>query len=85
MRKKRTKSTGGFGARHGRKVRKVVESVERDKFYRYTCPNCGGVSIKRKGSGIWKCTKCGLVSAGGAYKPQTAMGKSASVIRTSNK
>jgi len=34
---------------------------------RYTCPFCGKDTIKRQVTGIWKCSACKKISAGGAY------------------
>lgn len=75
---KRTKkvgSSGRFQARYGVRARtriRQVESIQREK---HICPNCGQLSVKRFGTGIWKCRKCGTSFAGGAYLPKTEGGQ----------
>ncbi|UCD92277.1 MAG: 50S ribosomal protein L37Ae [Methanobacteriota archaeon] len=69
---KRTKKvgpTGKYGPRYGVKVRKRLKEVETAKSRKYICPNCNHQSVKRVGTGIWKCRRCNLVFAGGAYRP----------------
>jgi large subunit ribosomal protein L37Ae len=69
---KRTKKVGAagkYGARYGVRVRKRLNKIETDKSKRYACPNCKHESVKRKGTGIWKCGRCDLVFAGGAFRP----------------
>jgi len=43
---------------------------------KYKCPQCSYLSIKRIGTGIWKCRKCGYTIAGGTYIPFTSVGRS---------
>lgn len=64
-------STGRFGPRYGRFIRKRVRDVEQISKAVHTCPRCDTVSVKRKGTGIWECRKCSFKFAGGAYVPVT--------------
>ena len=80
---KRTKkvgSAGRFGARYGVLVRNLVRDIEKVQRAKYVCPSCGHKKVKRESAGIWKCRKCGLVFAGGAYMPRTDMGQTAERI-----
>jgi len=72
---KRTKKVGAagkYGARYGVRVRKRLKQIEADKSKRYVCPNCHQESVKRIGTGIWRCRKCDVVFAGGAYRPSVS-------------
>jgi large subunit ribosomal protein L37Ae len=62
-----TGSSGRFGCRYGRFVRKRVK-ISRAL---HRCPKCDMESVARKGTGIWECRKCGYKFAGGAYQPTT--------------
>ncbi|MDH7592872.1 MAG: 50S ribosomal protein L37ae [Methanomicrobiales archaeon] len=64
-------SAGRFGPRYGRFIRKRVVEVERISRARHPCPRCDTISVKREGTGIWRCRKCGFRFAGGAYVPVT--------------
>ncbi|MDD1669339.1 MAG: 50S ribosomal protein L37ae [Methanomicrobiales archaeon] len=66
-----SRSAGRFGPRYGRFIRKRVVEVEDLSRATHTCPSCDQVAVKRKGTGIWECRKCGFKFAGGAYVPQT--------------
>ncbi|HDH44564.1 MAG TPA: 50S ribosomal protein L37ae [Thermococcus sp.] len=80
---KRTKkvgSAGRFGARYGVLVRNLVRDIEKAQRAKHVCPSCGHKRVKRESAGIWKCRKCGLVFAGGAYMPRTDMGQTAERI-----
>jgi len=74
--KGRTGSAGRFGARYGRVARKRVAEIEDDMNDDHTCPECGGDTIDREGTGIWGCRRCGHKFAGGTYRPETPGGKS---------
>jgi large subunit ribosomal protein L37Ae len=66
-----TGSAGRFGPRYGRFIRKRVTETERVSKAKHRCPRCDTVAVRRKGTGIWECRKCGFKFAGGAYTPQT--------------
>jgi large subunit ribosomal protein L37Ae len=66
-----TGSAGRFGPRYGRFIRKRVTETERVSRATHRCPRCDTVAVRRKGTGIWLCRKCGFKFAGGAYTPQT--------------
>lgn len=61
--------SGKFGPRYGVKVRKQIQAVEMEKTKRHTCPRCKHKSVKRISTGIWKCRRCNLTFASGAYSP----------------
>ena len=64
-------SSGRFGPRYGRFVRKRVSDMEKISKAAHRCPRCDVMAIRREGTGIWGCRKCGFKFAGGAYQPQT--------------
>ncbi|MEX0920996.1 MAG: 50S ribosomal protein L37ae [Candidatus Pacearchaeota archaeon] len=66
---KKTKSAGRFGARHGRRVRAKLVSVESKQKVKQKCPFCGKLGAKRVSKGIWECPrkKCAKRFASGAY------------------
>jgi len=66
-----TGSAGRFGCRYGRFIRKRVNEMEKISHAVHPCPRCEVVAVKRRGTGIWECRKCGYKYAGGAYTPQT--------------
>lgn len=63
--------------RYGASIRKRQAEVRRNKTAAYACDSCGRESVRRIGTGIWKCRHCGAVFAGGAYTFKTAAGESA--------
>jgi len=69
---RKTRSAGRFGVRYGRKNRKLVADIEDKMHANYKCSQCGLIAIKRIGTAIWRCTKCGYTFAGGTYIPQTS-------------
>ena len=74
---KRTKKvgiSGKYGVRYGVRVRKRMADVESARVQKYQCPKCLTQNVKRTDTGIWKCRKCNLVFAGGAYVPQITVG-----------
>ncbi len=58
-------------------IRKKVLQIEVKQKGRHRCPRCKSlVKMERIAFGIWKCPpKCGYTFAGGAWAPQTIMGK----------
>ena len=66
---KKTKSSGRFGARYGKKIRDKLVKVETKQRVKQKCPFCEKGGAKRLSSGIWQCTrkKCDKKFAGGAY------------------
>ena len=60
--------------RYGRKIRKAVAEIEERTRGSHTCPKCERISVKRIGTGIWKCTKCGYTFTGGTYVSRTSVG-----------
>ncbi|MGC9443921.1 MAG: 50S ribosomal protein L37ae [Candidatus Methanospirareceae archaeon] len=74
---KKTKSAGRFGVRYGRKIRRAITSIESRTKAAHVCPSCEHPSVRRIGTGIWQCRKCGYTFTGGTYIPHTALGISA--------
>ncbi len=68
-RKKEVGSAGRFGPRYGKKVRKIVSSIEKIQKQRNICPKCNMPYVKRVAKGIWECKKCKIKFAGLAYMP----------------
>ncbi|KAF7309967.1 60S ribosomal protein [Mycena indigotica] len=79
---KRTKKvgiTGKYGTRYGASLRKQVKRMEISQHARYTCTFCGKDSVKRTAVGIWNCSSCKKVIAGGAWTVATT---SAATVRS---
>jgi len=68
-RTKKVGSAGRLGPRYGTKIRKLVVEVEKKLKESYNCPSCGAPKVKRVGSSIWQCRRCGTKFAGAAYTP----------------
>ncbi|NYT04764.1 MAG: 50S ribosomal protein L37ae [Methanomicrobiales archaeon] len=66
-----TGSSGRFGPRYGRFIRKRVTEVEKVSRALHICPRCETRAVSRQGTGIWECRKCSYKFAGGTYVPQT--------------
>lgn len=62
-------SAGRFGARYGKKVRKIVAEIEKLQRRRHVCPSCKMPYVKRISTGIYYCKKCKIKFAGKAYYP----------------
>ncbi|KAJ7252500.1 ribosomal L37ae protein family-domain-containing protein [Mycena rebaudengoi] len=79
---KRTKKvgiTGKYGTRYGASLRKQVKRMEISQHARYTCTFCGKDTVKRTAVGIWNCSSCRKVIAGGAWTVSTT---SAATVRS---
>jgi len=74
---KKVGSTGRYGARYGAKLRRRVLDIEKKASEPVRCPSCATKALKRQAVGLWKCNKCDLLFAGGAYVPFTEAGKAA--------
>lgn len=69
MKYKKTRSTARFGPRYGRKARKTLADIEATMRPRSVCPKCAATSVRRVGTALFRCRKCGVVFAGGCYFP----------------
>ncbi len=65
------------GIRYGARIRKLADSVMRQKRERYVCGACGRRSVRRAGTSIWNCRHCNATFAGGAYAASTPAGEAA--------
>jgi large subunit ribosomal protein L37Ae len=63
-------TTGRFGSRYGKGIKKKVAEIEKVQKRRHVCPSCGMPYVKRLASGIWVCKKCGTKFAGASYVPK---------------
>ena len=71
-RTKKVGVAGRYGARYGVRIRKQITAVTVSKNQSYECPRCRHEAVKRVSTGIWKCRRCDLKFAGGAYAPHVA-------------
>lgn len=55
---KKTKASGRFGSRYGKKVRTKLVKVEDKQRVKQKCPFCEKIGVKRSSKGIWECPKC---------------------------
>ena len=76
-RTKKVGSTGRYGSRYGAKLRRRVLDIDNRRKEPTRCPACATKALKRKAVGLWVCSKCNLLFAGGAYVPYTDAGKAA--------
>lgn len=74
--KKKVGSAGRYGPRYGKRIKSLVSEIEKEQKKRHICPRCKMAYVKRVGSGIWECKKCGLKFAGLAYHPLAERKKS---------
>ena len=74
---KRTKKVGPAGrfqSRYGVRARSRLRNVELAQRKNHVCPSCKHTKVKRVGTGIYSCRKCGVKFAGGSYIPKTDVG-----------
>ncbi|NIP35831.1 MAG: 50S ribosomal protein L37ae [Thermoplasmata archaeon] len=71
-RTKKVGVAGRYGPRYGVRIRKQMTAVTNAKNRSYECPRCNHVAVKRVSTGIWKCRRCDLKFAGGAYTPKVS-------------
>ena len=64
---KKTKSSGRFGAKYGKRVRVNLEAIESKQKLKQKCPFCGKPGVKRLSKGVWSCKKCGKKFASDTY------------------
>ncbi|MBU2616253.1 MAG: 50S ribosomal protein L37ae [Nanoarchaeota archaeon] len=64
---KKTKASGRFGAKYGKKVRSKLDAVESKQRIKQICPLCKKIGAKRVSKGIWYCAKCDKKFAAGIY------------------
>ncbi len=76
-RTKKVGSTGRYGSRYGAKLRRRTLDIDNKRKEPTRCPSCATKALKRKAVGLWECSKCNLLFAGGAYVPFTEAGKAA--------
>mmetsp|Transcript_7677 Transcript_7677/g.11546 ORF Transcript_7677/g.11546 Transcript_7677/m.11546 type:complete len:95 (+) Transcript_7677:50-334(+) len=72
---KRTKKVGicgKYGTRYGASLRKSIKKIEIAQHSKYNCVFCGKDAVKRTVVGIWKCSGCKKILAGGAYTLNTS-------------
>ncbi len=69
-RTKKVGIAGRFGPRYGVSTKKRWKEIMEQKVKSYTCPNCNHRTLRRIGTGIWYCSRCGYTMAGGAYIPE---------------
>ena len=68
-RTQRAGATARFGPRYGVRIRRRALEIEIVLRGRHVCPRCQAPKVKRSDTGVWRCRHCGLVFAGGAYRP----------------
>ena len=71
LRTKKVKSVGRFGTRYGVRIRRRIREIEARQKGWHECPACAAPRVKRAGTSVWECRKCGHKFAGGAYYPRT--------------
>ena len=65
---KKVGSSGRFGVRYGRSIRRKVAEIERKQKNWQQCPYCNANRVKRIFLGVWNCKKCNSTFTGKAYE-----------------
>jgi len=55
---KKTRASGRFGARYGKKAKDKLVKVEDKQRKKQRCPFCNRLGVKRLEKGVWECKKC---------------------------
>jgi large subunit ribosomal protein L37Ae len=67
---KRTKKVGAagwMGPRYGIRIRRRYLEVEQSRLQSYACPKCSAVTVRRVGTGLFRCSRCETTFASEAY------------------
>ena len=70
MATKKVGTSGRFGVRYGRKLRKRVADIEGKMKMWHKCPYCNKPKVKREFAGVWQCKSCKAKFTGKAYLPK---------------
>jgi large subunit ribosomal protein L37Ae len=66
-RTKKVGSTGWMGPRYGIRIRRRVHDIDIVKGSEYQCPKCATLTVRRLGSGRYKCRRCERTFASDSY------------------
>jgi large subunit ribosomal protein L37Ae len=66
-RTKKVGSTGWMGPRYGIRLRRRVQDIDKVMKADYLCPKCSTLTVRRLGSGLYKCRRCERTFASDAY------------------
>jgi len=64
---KKSRASGRFGARYGKKIRDKLVQVEDKQRKKQICPFCKKIGLKRLSKGVWECKKCSKKFASDVY------------------
>jgi large subunit ribosomal protein L37Ae len=57
-----------MGPRYGIRLRRRVQDVDQVSRSAYACPKCSTLTVRRVGSGLFKCSRCERTFASDAYQ-----------------
>jgi len=66
-RTKKVGSTGWMGPRYGIRIRRRVHDIDAVKGLEFQCPKCSTLTVRRLGSGRFKCRRCSRTFASDSY------------------